>query len=262
LTYPVGLAQDGGGNLYVAAANGVWEYQGPPDNEVPLAVPLTGLQDPAGVDVDGNQDLFVSDLDGNDVVELTPAGTQTTVASGLMYPWAIEVGWVESYAPDNDLAVSVPADMTVNATGPAGAAVTFTATASDADDSAVPAVSCTPASASTFAVGTTTVTCGASDADDVNSPVSGTFTVTVVGAAGQLTQLQQSVTALGPGAAVLDKTLARASKDLQAGASARVCADLTTFEGQVTSQTGHSVPPAVAGQLIASAQQIQAVIGC
>ena len=84
----------------------------------------------------------------------------------------------------------------------------------------------------------------------------------MLGAAGQLAELQQSVTALGPRAALLDRTLARVRKDLQAGSLAHVRIDLTNFQGQVRSETGRAVPPAAAGQLIASAQQIQAVIGC
>jgi len=75
----------------------------------------------------------------------------------------------------------VPANITTNATGPQGAVVTYTApTATDeSGDNPGPSVSCTPASGSTFAVGTTTVTCTATDSDDANSPVSQSFTVTV-----------------------------------------------------------------------------------
>ena len=44
------------------------------------------------------------------------------------------------------------------ATGPGGAVVTFTATATDTVDGSITPV-CTPASGSTFALGPTTVTC-------------------------------------------------------------------------------------------------------
>ena len=59
--------------------------------------------------------------------------------------------------------VTVPADITAEATSPAGATVPFAASATDAVDGPV-AVTCTPASGSTFALGTTTVTCSATDA--------------------------------------------------------------------------------------------------
>jgi Big-like domain-containing protein/HYR domain-containing protein len=66
--------------------------------------------------------------------------------------------------------------MTVEATSAAGRTVTFTATATDLVDGARP-VSCTPASGSTFALGTTTVNCSASDTR--GNSASGSFTVTV-----------------------------------------------------------------------------------
>jgi hypothetical protein len=84
---------------------------------------------------------------------------------------------------DTDLALTGgPGNITVNATDPSGAVVTYTApTALDeAADSPAAAVSCAPASGSTFAVGTTTVTCMATSADDSPATVSGTFTVTVL----------------------------------------------------------------------------------
>ena len=54
--------------------------------------------------------------------------------------------------------------------------MTFTATATDAVTTS-PAVDCTPASGSTFAVGDTVVTCAAADA--AGNVATGTFTVTV-----------------------------------------------------------------------------------
>jgi len=73
---------------------------------------------------------------------------------------------------DTDLGLSgVPADITVDAAGPSGAAVTFVApTGVDEDGSAV-AVSCDHASGSMFPIGTTTVTCSVSDSDDTPAPV-------------------------------------------------------------------------------------------
>jgi hypothetical protein len=59
--------------------------------------------------------------------------------------------------------LTVPADKTVEATGPSGAAVTFSATASDLVDGST-TVDCTPASGSTFALGDTTVDCSSTDA--------------------------------------------------------------------------------------------------
>jgi hypothetical protein len=72
--------------------------------------------------------------------------------------------------------LSLPADITVDATSSSGATVDFTATAADAVDGGVPVV-CTPASGSSFPVGATTVNCTAIDA--AGNPVSGSFLVTV-----------------------------------------------------------------------------------
>ena len=96
---------------------------------------------------------------------------------------ACDMGAYESVAaqpPDNDLALtSVPANITVNATSSQGAVVTYTPPTVVDEDNPLPPVNCSPASGSTFAIGTTTVTCTVSDSDDINSPVSQSFTVTV-----------------------------------------------------------------------------------
>ena len=65
---------------------------------------------------------------------------------------------VDTTAP----ALVVPADITTEATSPAGAEVAFIATAIDIVDGSV-VVNCVPVSGSTFALGTTLVQCSASD---------------------------------------------------------------------------------------------------
>jgi HYR domain-containing protein len=81
---------------------------------------------------------------------------------------------------DTDLALSgVPADITVGAAGPAGTVVSYTAPSAVDEDASTPAVSCSPASGSTFPIGTTTVTCGTSDSDDAPNTVTAAFKVTV-----------------------------------------------------------------------------------
>ena len=73
-------------------------------------------------------------------------------------------------------ALTLPPNASVTATSPAGAIVTFSATAADLVDGTIPVV-CTPPSGATFPVGTTTVDCSAVDVHANRS--SGTFTVTV-----------------------------------------------------------------------------------
>jgi hypothetical protein len=69
-----------------------------------------------------------------------------------------------------------PANITVDATNAAGAVVTFTAGGNDLEDGARIAV-CTPASGTTFAIGTTTVNCTVTDTRGATA--TGSFTVTV-----------------------------------------------------------------------------------
>lgn len=79
---------------------------------------------------------------------------------------------VDKTKPD----ITVPADMTVSATSPSGAAVSFTATFGD-PLSDLASSGCVPPSGSIFPIGMTTVTCSATDKAD-NSD-SKTFNITV-----------------------------------------------------------------------------------
>ena len=97
-----------------------------------------------------------------------PGSGNCTPGSGALFPLgattvnctsgSFTVTVVDTTGP----ALTVPADITAVATGPSGAVVTYTATANDLVDGEV-AVSCSPSSGSTFALGTTTVNCSASD---------------------------------------------------------------------------------------------------
>jgi uncharacterized protein len=71
----------------------------------------------------------------------------------------------------------LPANITTEATSPAGAIVSFSATATDARDTNV-LVTCVPPSGSTFALGGTTVNCSATNSR--NKTAQGSFTVSVV----------------------------------------------------------------------------------
>ncbi|GAA3183847.1 hypothetical protein GCM10010531_42610 [Blastococcus jejuensis] len=91
--------------------------------------------------------------------------------------------------------LELPADLTVEATGPGGTAVDFTPTATD-DTGAQ--VSCEPPPGSTFPIGVTTVQCTATDDDDATT--SGSFRVTVVDTtAPVLAQLPDLQAPAGPG---------------------------------------------------------------
>lgn len=99
--------------------------------------------------------------------------------------------------------LNLPAPITSEATGPAGAVVSYAATATDANP-ASPAVSCVPASGSTFAIATTAVNCSATDS--AGNTANGSFTVTVRDTTGPAiagTPGAQSAEASGPAGAVV-----------------------------------------------------------
>ena len=71
----------------------------------------------------------------------------------------------------------LPANITAEATGPGGAVVSYSATATDARDTDV-VVTCTPASGSLFPLGATTVNCSATNSR--HKTAEGSFAITVV----------------------------------------------------------------------------------
>jgi HYR domain len=149
-------------------------------------------------------------------------------------------------------------DVVTDATGPGGATVAYTVTATDDIDPA-PVVSCTPPSASQFAIGTTTVSCTATDAAGNSSTA--TFAVTVEGAAAQLTNLGAEVIGVGPGRS-LAATVSVAKFFLAHGATRATCLTLSVLELEVRAQAGKKIPVAQAAALIADARRIRAVLGC
>jgi hypothetical protein len=101
-------------------------------------------------------------------------GTYTTTQAN----WTLTVNAAPVVTPADTTppVLNLPANITTEATSASGAAVTYSATADDNKDGAV-TPSCSPASDSTFSLGTTTVNCSATDAAGNTS--TGSFTVTV-----------------------------------------------------------------------------------
>ena len=165
---------------------------------------------------------------------------------------------------DTDLALNgVPADMTIDATSPSGATVSYPApTAVDEEPASV---SCDHPSGSTFPIGSTTVTCSASDSDDTPSSVSQSFVITVVGAAGQTSGLISTVQNFGLPAQFADTLLGElqgVQKDIAGGLNVDACNQLDVFIHDVNAQSGIDLTASQAATLIAAAEQIQTVIGC
>ena len=106
-----------------------------------------------------------------------PIGTTTVTLDvtdpyGAMSSTSLDIVVQDTTAP----VISVPAGVTVEATGPTGAIALFDVTALDKADGST-LVDCQPASGSLFAPGSTTVSCSASDAS--GNSASASFQVTV-----------------------------------------------------------------------------------
>jgi len=177
----------------------------------------------------------------------------------------VGVSW-PSVLTDSDLGLTgMPANITVNATHLSGAVVTYSApTAIDeAGDSPAPSVSCTPASGSTFAIGTTTVTCTATSADDTPSTVSGTFTVTVTfrptpaSVKADINQFLAAGMIKSPGLANSLLAKVDAASALQAsGDCAGAAASYQALINQLQAQSGKGIAAAAASALIAEVQSL------
>ncbi len=150
-----------------------------------------------------------------------PLGTTTvtctaTDAAGNTASGSFTVTVGDTTAPT----LTLPPNLTREATGPSGAPVTFTATAVDAVSGAV-AVTCTPASGSTFPLGTTTVTCTATDA--AGNTAAGSFTVTVGDTTAPILTLPPNLTREATGPSGAPVTFTATAVDAVSGAVAVTC---------------------------------------
>lgn len=116
--------------------------------------------------------------------------------------------------------LSLPADLTREATGPGGAMVSYSASASDIVDGSVP-VTCTPPSGSTFPLGLNTVSCHATDA--AGNTGSDMFSVTVVDTTPPALTLPDDLTREATGAAGAAVTYSATASDTVDGSVAPVC---------------------------------------
>jgi hypothetical protein len=139
-----------------------------------------------------------------------------TDAAGATSTATVTVTVVDTRPP----ALSLPATVAAEATGPAGAPVSFAAAATDLVDGAV-APACVPASGSSFAVGATTVTCSATDAHGNAS--SAAFTVTVTDSTPPAVLLPADFSAIATSIGGAAVTYAATAADLVDGAVAPTC---------------------------------------
>jgi hypothetical protein len=154
---------------------------------------LTTVVDTAGVSVSASPSLLTIPAGGSatstlsvqapvnatpgDPIVVTITGT-STADPGVTNSASVHLTVI---SPDvTPPVLTLPADITAEATSAAGAVVSYAALALDDIDGAVP-VTCAPDTGATFALGTTTVSCSASDSRGNTS--TGSFQVTVTPAA-------------------------------------------------------------------------------
>ncbi|HEX8617701.1 MAG TPA: HYR domain-containing protein [Thermoanaerobaculia bacterium] len=106
-----------------------------------------------------------------------PLGTTAVVCTATNGSGSTSGGFNVTVVDTRAPVLSLPSSITAEASGPDGAAVTYTATASDVVEGSV-AVTCAPVSGSTFAAGTTLVSC--TSADSAGNTATGSFAVTVL----------------------------------------------------------------------------------
>ncbi|HEV2901845.1 MAG TPA: HYR domain-containing protein, partial [Gaiellaceae bacterium] len=156
-----------------------------------------------------------------------------------------------------------PPSLVVNATSPAGAVVTYAASATD-DADPNPVVSCTPASGSTFAIGVTTVRCTATD--NAGNSSQANFTVTVKGPVQQIVDLIDKTLAFMDQPqleATLKAQLQAVVAALVANRPTVVCGLLNTYIAAVKAAPARAgLTPAQKAELVADANRIKTVVGC
>lgn len=178
----------------------------------------------SGVNVTGTGSTIVTVTGGTFTgnrrygIELTGTGNTLSIQSP---PTCSPANVLGCYFPNSVPSLNVPANMTVEASGPGGAAVSYTATASDAQDVSL-TPSCSPASGSTFPIATMTVNCSVTDSGGLTANRS--FTVTVRDTTPPALTLppDTNVEATGPSGAVA--TYSASASDIVDGAVSVNCA--------------------------------------
>lgn len=229
-TFPIGdnnvhcTATDAAGNSASADATITVQDTTPPVLTLPdnmtVAAGDSAVYSPAptAVDaVDGNVDVTCNPASGSVFSSVGPTTVNCSAkdAHGNTASGSFTVTAVDKTPPT----VVVPGDKTVEATGPSGAVVSFSVSATDNVDPS-PDVSCSPHSGSTFPLGSTTVSCTATD--DSGNQASNTFSVNVVDTQAPTVTVpgDQTVEATGPsGAAVSFSASATDTVDPSPGVS-------------------------------------------
>lgn len=160
--------------------------------------------------------------------------------------------------------VTCPPSITIDATSPSGAMVTYTASASD--NVGVATTTFSQPSGSPFPIGTTIVGYTATDAAGNSATCS--FNVAVLGAPNQIAALIALVQSFNLKQGIensLDAKLQNVLAALtaaNAGDLTSACNKLDAFLNEVAAQSGKALTTTEASQLLTAATQIKAALGC
>jgi hypothetical protein len=167
--------------------------------------------------VDGNVAVNCSPSSGSTfALGTTPVNCSATDAHGNTANGSFNVTVEDTTAPT----LSLPANITEEATGPNGAAVTYSASASDLVDGAI-TPNCSPVSGSTFALGTKQVDCSATDA--AGNKASGSFNVTVQDTTAPALNLPSNITKQATSNSQAQVSYSASASDLVDGAITPNC---------------------------------------
>jgi hypothetical protein len=180
------------------------------------------------VPIGAPQELSPEEADQIRILIAAPAGYQVspTEVEPNLHNGDLFVPLLFTFVDTTPPVITVPANITVDATSGQGAIVAYSALATDNVDGTLIPICLPPPGM--FPIGTTTVSCTATDA--AGNAATATFTVHVRGVVEQVT--------------------------------VAVCNGLATFIEQTRSQIGRRLTAAQANQLIAAAQRIRVSIGC
>lgn len=174
--------------------------------------------------VDGNRPVSCAPASGSlfpvgrSAVNCSASDTRGNTASG-----SFDVVVEPAATPPPSL--NLPDDMTVEATGPSGAVVTYQATSSGGDNDdengrPTTTANCAPASGSTFPLGTTTVQCTVTDSGGTTT---GSFNVTVVDTTAPTLVVPRDMTVEAPSADGIAVSFDATATDLVSGSVSATC---------------------------------------
>jgi hypothetical protein len=245
----------------------------PADTTAPVTAataPAAWTQGPATVSLDatdggsGVASITYSATGANPMAQTTVDGAHVDIpvtAEGvttITYAATDKAGNVEApqtvvvRIDDTAPLITTPGDITVDATSSQGASVSYSATVWDAVDPQ-PAIDCTPASGSLFAIGVTKVTCTA--LDEAGNTSTATFDVTVRSALEMTGELPSPGSASGA-------LVSNVQRQIERGNTHAAIALLEAYINVVSSPSAHrDLTQAQIDAAIALARQIIAVLG-